>query len=790
MSADQQAQRSSQTIQDEEAAGDFAGALDLLLADGALGVLRRLRPDGAAARLAASLAAKPDLISQQVVTLGTELAQIALGRSQLAPGRKDRRFADPAWTQNPLLKRIVQAYLAGGQTAEALLTGADLEWRDNERLQFLLTNLIAAAAPSNNPLLSPQAVKALLDSGGVSAVRGLRALLTDLAAAPRVPTMVEPDAFEVGKDLAVTPGAVVFRTEMFELIQYQPATEQVYRNPLLIVPPMINKYYLIDLAPGRSMVEYLVSQGHQVFAISWRNPDARHADWDLDSYGHAIIQAMDATREVAGAPRVSVCALCSGGIVSSMVAAHLQEAGRLGEVASFCLGVTVLDQARAGTAGAMIDETTANAAMAVSRAKGYLDGRSLAEVFAWLRPDDLIWNYWVNNYLQGKAPPAFDILAWNADTTRLPAALHAGFIRLALANALTVPDAATMLGSPVDLSKVDCRQLRDRGHRRSPVPVAVLLPDHAAARRPGDVRAVDQRAHRFHGEPAGQPEGDVPDRGGESAGPARLACGREHGERQLVAALFAVAGRPQRRQAQGEDQARRGRATRCCVPLRGPMFTTASLRTVAIDGQPIRVAVRPGLAGQTGTRPVPLLVLNGIGASLELLTPFVEALDPALEVIRFDVPGVGGSPLPAAPYRFTGLCRLAARLLTELGYDEADVLGISWGGGVAQHFAFTQRPRCRRLVLVSTGTGALMVPARPAVLARMLTPRRYLDRRYLEQVARRPVRRQRQDRPGSHHGRDERAQPRRVRPAATCTSWRLAPAGPACRSCRLSGSRR
>jgi poly(3-hydroxyalkanoate) depolymerase len=165
------------------------------------------------------------------------------------------------------------------------------------------------------------------------------------------------------------------------------------------------------------------------------------------------------------------------------------------------------------------------------------------------------------------------------------------------------------------------------------------------------------------------------------------------------------------------------------------MFTTDSLRTVAIDGQPVRVAIRPGTAGPGGTRAVPLLVLNGIGASLELLTPFVEALDPALEVIRFDVPGVGGSPLPAAPYRFTGLCRLAGRLLTELGYSQADVLGISWGGGVAQHFAFTQRTRCRRLVLVSTGTGALMVPARPAVLARMITPRRYLDRRYLQQIA-------------------------------------------------------
>jgi polyhydroxyalkanoate synthase len=458
MSADQQAQqarRAGQATVDDEVAGDVAGALDLLLTDGALGVMRRLRPDGAAMRLAFSLARKPELVGQQAAALGAELAQIALGRSQVAPDRRDRRFADPAWTQNPVLKRAVQGYLAGSQAAEALLGGADLDWRDSERLRFLLSNLIAAAAPSNNPLLSPQAAKALLDTGGASAVRGLRALVKDLAVSPRVPTMVEPDAFEVGKDLGITPGAVVFRTETFELIQYQPVTEQVYRYPLLIVPPMINKFYLIDLAPGRSMVEYLLSQGHQVFTISWRNPDARHADWDLDSYGSAIITAMDAARAVAGTAKVSVCALCSGGIVSSMVAAHLKEIGRLDEVASFCLGVTVLDQAKAGTAGAMIDEATATAAMAVSRAQGYLDGRALAEVFAWLRPDDLIWNYWVNNYLQGKTPPPFDILYWNADTTRLPAALHADFIRLALANALTVPDAATMLGSPVDLSKVD-----------------------------------------------------------------------------------------------------------------------------------------------------------------------------------------------------------------------------------------------------------------------------------------------------------------------------------------------
>jgi polyhydroxyalkanoate synthase len=218
---------------------------------------------------------------------------------------------------------------------------------------------------------------------------------------------------------------------------------------------MINKYYITDLAPGRSMSEYLVGQGHQVFAISWRNPDARHRVWDLNSYGAAVVQALDAALAVAKADQASICALCSGGIVSSMVAAHLSAAGQLDRLASLCLGVTVLDQTRAGTAGAMIDQATAAAAVAASAARGYLDGRALAEVFAWLRPDDLIWNYWVNNYLQGRPPPPFDILYWNADTTRLTSALHRDFITLALDNALTKPGAASMLGSPVDLSKVD-----------------------------------------------------------------------------------------------------------------------------------------------------------------------------------------------------------------------------------------------------------------------------------------------------------------------------------------------
>jgi polyhydroxyalkanoate synthase len=429
-------------------AAEDAAYLDLLLTDAALGVLRRFRPNGPAARLGLRLARQPGTVARRTATLAAQVAQIGAGRSALAPDRRDRRFADPAWNQNPFLHRIMQAYLAGGSFAAALLDDAALEDQDAERARFIVTNLVDALAPSNNPVLSPLAWKALVDTGGLSAVRGLRALVSDLATPPRIPAMVAPDSFEVGKDLAVTPGAVVRRTEICELIQYAPVTPEVYRFPVVIVPPMINKFYITDLAPGRSMIEYLVSQGHQVFAISWRNPDRRHRDWGLDSYGHAVVSAVDAAREICGADLASICSLCSGGIVSAMVAAV-----RPAVLASLFLGVTVLDPTPAGAAS-LASERTLRAAVAASRARGYLDGAALAEVFAWLRPNDLIWNYWVNNYLQGRTPQPFDILYWNADTTRMPAALHRDFITLFTSGALAKPGAATLLGSPVDLGTV------------------------------------------------------------------------------------------------------------------------------------------------------------------------------------------------------------------------------------------------------------------------------------------------------------------------------------------------
>jgi polyhydroxyalkanoate synthase subunit PhaC len=436
-------------------AADAAAALDLLLAVAALGPPRRFLPGGAGVRFAAGLARRPHRLARRAGSLAAELVRVGAGSSTLAPPARDRRFADPAWTSNPLLRRLVQGYLAAGRTAGELLADAELGWRDAERMRFLVDNLVQALAPSNNPATSPVFWKAVIDSGGGNVLRGARQLAADLATPPRIPSMVPSDAFEVGTDLAVTPGAVVLRTPMFELLQYQPQTPRVRRVPLLVVPPTINKYYVLDLAPGRSLVEYLVASGQQVFVISWRNPDARHRDWGADAYGQAILEALEATQRICGADRSLLLGLCSGGILAAMALAHLAATGRQARVAGFGLAVAVLDQARAGIAGAALDEGTARAAVAASAARGFLDGRDLAEVFAWLRPGDLIWNYWVSNYLEGRTPPAFDVLAWNADTTRMPAALHRDFVRLAVDNALTRPGAASMLGSPVDLAGID-----------------------------------------------------------------------------------------------------------------------------------------------------------------------------------------------------------------------------------------------------------------------------------------------------------------------------------------------
>jgi polyhydroxyalkanoate synthase len=433
---------------------ELAAPLDLLLTRAIRPFANRMMPNATWARFGANLAKQPGAVAGRTGTLLRELGTIAGGKSHRAPAKADKRFSDPAWQHNPLLRRIMQAYLAAAETADGLLGDARLDTRDAEKMSFVVDNFVEGLAPSNNPLISPLGWKALIDTGGLSALRGARAFARDMRSKPRVPAMVEPDAFAVGETVATTKGAVVLQTDVFELIQYAPQTPKVRTIPLLMVPHTINKYYIVDIAPGRSMVEYFLQQGQQVFVVSWRNPQARHRDWGFDTYGGAIVEALDAVQKIAGTDSAHLLATCAGGILAAMTAAHLTEIGEADRIASLTLAVTVLDETGAGFAAAAIGERVAQAAIRASSKKGYLDGRTLAEIFAWLRPTDLVWRYWVNNYVQGQPPAPFDVLFWNADTTRLTAGLHRDMILMGLHNSLVTPGALTMLGSPVDLSSI------------------------------------------------------------------------------------------------------------------------------------------------------------------------------------------------------------------------------------------------------------------------------------------------------------------------------------------------
>ena len=438
-----------------EGADEIVAPLDLLLVNSTKSFASRMVPNAAWARFGLSLAGQPVTVGERAAGLAKELGLIAAGRSAREPKKGDFRFKDPAWTHNPLLNRIEQAYLAISDLADQLYADADLDWKDAEKMRFVLDNLIEGLSPTNNPFVSPLGWKAMIDTGGLSMVRGLTALAKDMASKPRIPSMIESDAYTVGETVATTKGTVVLRTRMFELIQYAPQTKQVREVPMLLVPPVINKFYIMDIAPGRSLVEHYVKGGQQVFAISWRNPSARHRDWGFDEYGKAIIEALDALQVITGVDKANVFATCSGGILTAMVMSHLFSTGHGDRIAGLTFGVTVLDQSHAGFASALADRRAADAAIRTSASKGYLDGAAMAEMFAWLRPTDLVWRYVVNNYIQGRPPAAFDVLFWNADTTRMTAALHRDMVLMGLENKLVQPGASTMLGTPVDLSKIE-----------------------------------------------------------------------------------------------------------------------------------------------------------------------------------------------------------------------------------------------------------------------------------------------------------------------------------------------
>ena len=406
--------------------------------------------------LLAQVLSNPVAAAQQYLTFLGELGRIAAGASELAPDAKDRRFADPAWKESLAYRWLAQGYLAWSKALYGFLDQAKIDKRDAERARFLLSLIVDAMAPTNSLAGNPAALKKLVDTGGVSLVYGLENFVGDVVHNRGLPAQVDTRAFAIGKNLATTQGAVVYRTPVMELIQYQPMGAEVHKRPLLIAPPQINKFYVFDLVPEKSIIQYCLKGNLQAFAISWKNPTPAERHFGIDTYVGALEEAVDVMRDITGSEDVNVWGSCSGGITMSACLAHLAARGER-KIHTVTVAVCLLDMAATQntTAGLFVSPESIIAAKSASQLAGVVEGQELARMFAWMRPNDLIWNYWVNNYLLGNAPPAFDVLYWNNDTTRLPARLHADFLDLIDANPFVNAGRLDVRGFPLEMRRVN-----------------------------------------------------------------------------------------------------------------------------------------------------------------------------------------------------------------------------------------------------------------------------------------------------------------------------------------------
>lgn len=393
-------------------------------------------------------------IPKNLRALSFELLEISRGQSEREIPHKDWRFKDESWQHNPFYKRMAQSYLAWCDATRNSLSD-NTDWRTRERAEFMVEALLSTLAPTNTLAGNPAAIKEAINSGGMSLVRGWSNLVDDLINNKGMPRMVDETPFVKGENIAATPGAVVFRNEVLELLQYQPATAEQYATPMLLVPPQINRYYFTDLAPGRSLVEYAVNSGIQIFVVSWRNPTPEQGDWGLDTYLQAVYEAIDAMLAITQSETFNAIGFCAGGITLSTLAAHMA-ANKDSRLNSISMAVTLLDWNTPAMVGMLQSEHLISHVKNRSLNKGIIDGKSLGKLFALFRPNELLWNYWVNNYLMGRQPPSFDILAWNADSTNLPGQLHAEFLDIFYHNVLTRPGELKVLNQPIDLGKIKC----------------------------------------------------------------------------------------------------------------------------------------------------------------------------------------------------------------------------------------------------------------------------------------------------------------------------------------------
>lgn len=366
---------------------------------------------------------------------------------------KDRRFSSEAWASQPGSKFMAALYLLNGEFLQKMVQAVKTDHKTQARLSFAVEQYVALSAPSNYLPLNPDALKAAMDSDGVSITKGVQNLLHDVQQGHV--SMTDESVFQVGKNVALSKGQVVFENPYFQLIEYAPLGAKVYERPLLLVPPCINKYYILDLKPENSLVRHALANGHRTFVVSWANPkeELAHATWD-DYVEEVVLKAIEVTQSICRSKTINALGFCVGGTLLSSALGVLAARGEH-PVESLTLLTTLVDFSNTGVLDVFIDEAMVKFRELQFANGGLMSGKDMAQTFSFLRPNDLVWNYVVSNYLKGESPPAFDLLYWNSDATNLPGPLYAWYLRnMYLENLLKEPGALTICSEAVDLSKI------------------------------------------------------------------------------------------------------------------------------------------------------------------------------------------------------------------------------------------------------------------------------------------------------------------------------------------------
>ncbi|MCV2369123.1 class I poly(R)-hydroxyalkanoic acid synthase [Paucibacter oligotrophus] len=407
----------------------------------------------------ASLAELQSNYLNQATALWNASLQSSQGKpAEPAKPLTDRRFANPAWTANPASAFMAQLYLLNASTLQQMAEKVEGEDKARARVRFAVQQFVDAASPSNFLALNPEAQALALESKGETLTKGMQMLWNDLQRGHVSQT--DESAFEVGRNVATTAGDIVFENEFFQLIEYKPLTEKVFERPLLFVPPCINKYYILDLQPDNSLIRYAVAQGHRLFVISWRNPDESCKGWTWDDYiEQAAIKAISVTQEISGSKTIDTLGFCVGGTILSTALGVLAARGEQ-PAASVTLLTTLIDFSSNGILDIFVDEASVKKrettiGLQAPKGPGLLKGQELGSTFSMLRPNDLVWNYVVGNYLKGEAPPPFDLLYWNGDSTNMSGPMYCWYLRHTyLQNDLKIPGRLTVCGEPLDLGKI------------------------------------------------------------------------------------------------------------------------------------------------------------------------------------------------------------------------------------------------------------------------------------------------------------------------------------------------